>query len=170
MRRRSDRGAAAVEFALVSVFLLPILFGIIDYGLFFADSLTIRDGARAAARQGALGEFPADCTPARLDSADAAELQRLACLAADQARPMSGELWVKIRLLDQAGNETQTFARGGALRVCLVERHAGLLPLVPIPNDGVQVAKVQMAIEDAKAIGTGGGGADSDAPTDWAWC
>ena len=62
MRRRPDRGAAAVEFALVTVFLIPLIFGILDYGMWFADALAARDGARAAARAGALGTFGASCT------------------------------------------------------------------------------------------------------------
>jgi Flp pilus assembly protein TadG len=35
VRRRTDRGAAAVEFALVLVPLLVLVFGIIQYGLYF---------------------------------------------------------------------------------------------------------------------------------------
>jgi hypothetical protein len=49
---RDDRGAAAVEFALVSVLLFTLLFGIIQYGyLFFqyqAAAATVHDAARRA--------------------------------------------------------------------------------------------------------------------------
>lgn len=52
-RRRGERGAAAVEFALVVPFLLLILFGIISYGwmLSFRQALSqgAAEGARAAA-------------------------------------------------------------------------------------------------------------------------
>lgn len=51
--RRSERGAAAVEFALVVPFLLLILFGVISYGymLSFRQALSqgAAEGARAAA-------------------------------------------------------------------------------------------------------------------------
>src|SRR5215467_7444086 len=51
--RQHDRGAAAVEFALVSVLLFTLLFGIIQYGFLFfqyqAAAATAHEGARLAA-------------------------------------------------------------------------------------------------------------------------
>jgi Flp pilus assembly protein TadG len=49
--RRRCRGAAALEFALISPLFLAVLFGMIDYGLYFyqrfAISAAVRDGIRA---------------------------------------------------------------------------------------------------------------------------
>lgn len=53
-RRRDDRGAAAVEFALVVPILLVIVFGIIAYGFVFAQSLSLSNSARQAARSGVI--------------------------------------------------------------------------------------------------------------------
>jgi Flp pilus assembly protein TadG len=50
---QSDRGAAAVEFALVLIPLLMIVFGIISFGITFSDSLSLENAAREAARFGA---------------------------------------------------------------------------------------------------------------------
>lgn len=47
--RRSDDGAAAVEFALISILLFLLLFGIIEFGIGFFT----QQGAAAAAREGA---------------------------------------------------------------------------------------------------------------------
>lgn len=47
---RTDRGAAAVEFALVVPFLLLIVFGIVNFGFVFAQQLSLSNGARQAAR------------------------------------------------------------------------------------------------------------------------
>ena len=49
--RRGDRGAAAVEFALLSIPLFTILFGVIDYGLYFADVQTVQSSTTDAARE-----------------------------------------------------------------------------------------------------------------------
>jgi Flp pilus assembly protein TadG len=51
-RARRDDGAAAVEFALLVVPLVLILFGIISFGLYFAGSLGLSNASREAARYG----------------------------------------------------------------------------------------------------------------------
>ena len=54
-RRRAgelERGAAAVEFALVVPFLAMLVFGIISFGIVFAQQLALGNGARQAARLG----------------------------------------------------------------------------------------------------------------------
>jgi Flp pilus assembly protein TadG len=48
-----DRGAVAVETAFISVFLVTLLFGIIDASFLFKDGLTVSSAARAGARMGA---------------------------------------------------------------------------------------------------------------------
>lgn len=54
-RGHVDRGAAAVEFAFVSVLLLTLLFGIIQYGYFFLQSTAAEHAAREGARLAAVG-------------------------------------------------------------------------------------------------------------------
>jgi Flp pilus assembly protein TadG len=49
-RRRNERGASAVEFALVLPIFMLIVFGIIVYGMVFAQSLSLSNSARQAAR------------------------------------------------------------------------------------------------------------------------
>jgi Flp pilus assembly protein TadG len=49
-RRSDERGAAAVEFALILPVLMLILFGIIEWSLMFKDSLTVASATRAGAR------------------------------------------------------------------------------------------------------------------------
>ena len=52
---RCQRGAALVEFALVSGLLMLLLFGIIEMGLIFSDQATLAQAAREAARSASLG-------------------------------------------------------------------------------------------------------------------
>lgn len=62
MRRRTarnaprDRGAAAVEFALLLPLLLVLLFGIIDFGRALNAQITLTQAAREGARLDALGQ------------------------------------------------------------------------------------------------------------------
>jgi Flp pilus assembly protein TadG len=50
---RSERGAVAVEMAIVTPLLVLLIFGIIEFGLFFRESLTIASAVTSAARTGA---------------------------------------------------------------------------------------------------------------------
>lgn len=50
--RRDQRGAAAVEFALVAPILFSLVFGIIGFGFVFAQELSLGNGARQGARYG----------------------------------------------------------------------------------------------------------------------
>ena len=56
MKRRRQRGAALVEFALVSGLLCLLLFGIIEVGLLFGDQALVGAAAREAARSAAVGD------------------------------------------------------------------------------------------------------------------
>ena len=57
-----ERGAAAVEFALVLPLLLVLLLGIIDFGLYFYNDLQLTHVARDAARYLSVGETGAATT------------------------------------------------------------------------------------------------------------
>ena len=56
MNRRRQRGAALVEFALVSGLLCLLLFGIIEVGLLFGDQALVGAAAREAVRSAAVGD------------------------------------------------------------------------------------------------------------------
>lgn len=64
--RRHDHGASAVEFALVSMLLFTLVFGIVQYGLYFWQLQGGAAAAREAARQSAVGRW--DCTSLRSES------------------------------------------------------------------------------------------------------
>lgn len=54
-RSRNDRGAVAVEFALVTVFaLIPLLLGMIQFAFVFQAKITVNQAARAGARLAAI--------------------------------------------------------------------------------------------------------------------
>lgn len=68
-RRRGERGASAVEFALVMPILLVLVFGLIQYGLYFWAVQGGADAARHGARISAVGD-PADCADFQTEVAD----------------------------------------------------------------------------------------------------
>lgn len=72
LARRSGDGAAAVEFALVSVLLFTLLFGMMQYGVYFWALQSGSHAAREAARQAAVGDLTcAEFNAAVLDNAQA---------------------------------------------------------------------------------------------------
>ena len=50
--RRTDTGAAAVEFALILIILLSVIFAIINFGITFASQIGLNSAARDASRAG----------------------------------------------------------------------------------------------------------------------
>ena len=56
---RNERGAAAVEFALVLPILLMLVFGIIDFGLMIHEKTMLANAAREGARNGAISRSEA---------------------------------------------------------------------------------------------------------------
>jgi Flp pilus assembly protein TadG len=58
--RSGDDGATAVEFALVMIPLVVLIFGLVQYGLYFWAMQGGSDVARSAARTASVGN-PADC-------------------------------------------------------------------------------------------------------------
>src|SRR5215831_13065346 len=67
--RASDRGAAAVEFALVLPILVILIFGIIDFGRMLNAKITLTEAAREGARATALVGADAGADRARTAAA-----------------------------------------------------------------------------------------------------
>jgi hypothetical protein len=156
-----------VEFALVSVLLFPLLLGIIQYGLFFNDSINARQGIREAARQGvvrATVPVVAPCTSA------STEISKLQCYAKDQVGALGGTTYIKVWFPTANGG----WVKGNPIKVCAAVKNTapGMLPM---PNGGWTRSQTTMAVEqDATPVPPGGTVEDSlpltPSTENWNWC
>ena len=157
-RRRDSKGASAVEFALVAPMLFLVLFGTLQYGLYFFDAHGTRTGVREAAREGVVKTFSA-C------GGESAELPKLKCTTKDLIDAITGPTAVKVH----APNGWQ---RGEPLVVCAMVKSEGAVGLLPMPNGGLITSKTQMSIE-VEGVSPPNPLTTSDAAlsgADWTWC
>src|SRR3954465_3716533 len=103
-----ERGAAAVEFALVVPLLLALFCGIVDYGMWLNNSISARQGVREGARQGVIANFSmAGCTTGT-------KRTQLACKTDKLVGPISGTAYTRI-VVPSAG-----WKQGELLLVCTI--------------------------------------------------
>ncbi len=131
-----ERGAAAVEFALVLPLLLLLVLGGIDYGLYFSDSMALRDAARAGARSAAL-----EPGTSLDDVADAVE---------SAASGATGDATVRVEVRDDPDLDAQVVV------VCAEIEDRAEIGLVPLPDGGTVRARVVFAVEQDRPNGTSG--------------
>src|SRR5438270_10741271 len=77
MRRGTDRGSAAVEFALVLPILLMLALAVVQVGVFVRDDLVLVGSARSGARQAAVSADDASVRDAVLADASGLDPSRL---------------------------------------------------------------------------------------------
>jgi hypothetical protein len=161
---RRDDGATAVEFALVAPVLLLLVFGIIEYGLWFSDSLNTRQGVREAARQGVVQSF-GDTTSCGLIGATGDDnSKKLMCTAQNRISGITGDPAVKVMA-------PEGWFRGKPLIVCSQLKVGIGTGIIPLPNDRIIRSEVQMSIENATPAPPFTGGQETaPAGADWMWC
>ncbi len=159
-RRRSQQGAAALELALISPVLFTLVFGILQYGLYFNDANSMRQGVREAARAGVVENFTYD----GCDQTDSAA--KLVCIAEKQVGGGStGGPVVKV-------SAPNGWSKGEPLRVCAAFKSRGAVGMLPMPDDGNLRALTQMTIEQDEATAAWADATSSADPTggSWTWC
>jgi Flp pilus assembly protein TadG len=172
---RRDVGAAAVEFALVLPVLLLILFGIIDYGLYFGNALDTRSGVASATRQAIVNNFDTTCKPPGAFAAGS-DSGYLACMVEARTDPLAGTTHVKVILPTDATNPTSTdtgWYAGESVVVCEATAATGVTGYVPLPTNGVIRVRLVAQIEQHPADTTqvDAGGWDATPPGGWdSWC
>lgn len=138
-RRHGERGAAAVEFALVVPVLVALLLGILDYGIIFTDSISVRNGVREAARKGVVSNF-STC-------AGSSSFDKLRCQTKKDIDSLSGTTPL-VKVYAPAG-----WVKGKPLVVCSIILDPGVINLVPTPDD--IKSRVELSIETVTPAPTG---------------
>jgi hypothetical protein len=157
-RLRSSEGAAAVEFALVSVVFFLVLFGIIQYGLYFNDSLNTRQGVREAARQAVVENFAF-----RPGCGTGTNSQKLSCSTSKDVGALTGDVLVKV--------VSDPWQKGSPVTVCAMVESDGGIGLLPMPNGGWITSKTQMSIEQEQHKADWTNREDSlPSGVSWDWC
>jgi Flp pilus assembly protein TadG len=132
---RSQRGASAVEFALISIPLLTLLLGLLQYGWYFFAAQSASSGAREATRQLVVG----DCTTGSEAESFARTQANLSDLTLAFGEPGADAVTV-----DNAGTLPDI---GDTLRV-RVNVDGGIIGFLPMPNSGQIVRVVDARVED----------------------
>ena len=164
----SDRGAAAVEFALVVPVLFMLIFGIVDYGRFFFDSISLRQGAREGARQAVVQLYPGmvrgTVTPCGSWPTTG---EKIACSTKAASDSTIGTPLVYIPAITAVGGWKQ----GNQLLVCMQSKEQGT-GFVPFPANGILKSKVYMSIEKGTSTDYTYNSDNTLLPlgSDWSWC
>ena len=134
-KRTDERGAAAVEFALVVPLLLMLVFGIVDFGYMVNRVSMVNNAARDAAREGSLAGTQASITAtatAALDGVPGTTVM-VTCRKPDGT--------------DCASYDADA-ASGGTTVVTISYEHEMITPIAFIFGDSVNLSRTaQMRIE-----------------------
>jgi len=156
-RRHRDRGAAIVEFAIVIPLLLALLFGVVDYGLWFNDSLSVRQGVAEVVRTASVRGSFSGCSGSGMG--------QVACGARKAMVTSGGTAYAKVF------STGDLWSRGGEVVVCGMVDAKSFTGFVPLPASGVIRSRASMSIENVNPYPTDTAYEDSPPPGgDWSWC
>jgi Flp pilus assembly protein TadG len=142
-RRRDENGAAAVEFALIMIPLLYIVFGIIQYGWYFYAMQTGTSATAEAARRVSVGSCQNssqlhDFVVNRLGSANSGST-----VSVDE----SFQKWDSVNGVYTSDSTPGTV--GGKVTLTVTFQTLNMhFPLIPVPNSGAVTRTVSARIED----------------------
>lgn len=141
-RKGVQRGASAVEFALISLPLMTIMLGMLQYGWYFFSAQSASSAARESARRLVVG----DCQAAGAAQSFAQNQANLSSLTLSFGSPGGSATTLA------SGTEGTLPVVGNTLRV-IVNVDGSVLNFLPIPNNG-QVQKVVDARVEDQTPGT----------------
>ncbi len=135
---RGDRGASAVEFALVVPLLLVLVFGIINFGILFSQQLSINNAVREGARRAVVADPNAPRSCAKILASVQNELSALALDPTDVAVRISTNGFTSTQPCGNAfvasGGSTNipckgSYNNGNAGSLVVEARHVSAIPV-----------------------------------------
>jgi Flp pilus assembly protein TadG len=149
-RRRDDRGAAAVEFALVLIPVVVLLFGLVQYGLYFYSAQTGSNTVNAAVRQLAVGNCQS--SSALQNYVD----NQLGAASTDTDATVTTEFFTPAALPVSVGPVITTDALGGTVKLTIKFHSMNMhFPLVPFLSDSLVSRTAEARVEDITDQGCG---------------
>lgn len=128
--RKNESGAAALEFALVMPLLLMVLFGIIAFGVVFAQNLALSNAAREAARFGAVeGQTCAEIQQEAVDESISVGMNGPSDISADDV-----EVTVDGAACSGSTEPCEDSTEGDSVRVIVPFTSQVMIPLVGLPD------------------------------------
>jgi hypothetical protein len=162
-----------VELAIILPLFLILAFGVIQFGITYNNMITLRQGTREGARQGAVGNFGglSSCSLTGLSGAPSTDIQKLMCLTKQQI----GLSYVNTRVKIMSGSADFTtsgsFQKGESIIVCVEYPVDAMAKFVsPVLGSAVLKTKTAMRIETSYSNTETGGQETALSGGNWNWC
>ncbi|HEX9696585.1 MAG TPA: TadE family protein [Actinomycetota bacterium] len=163
-RRRDQRGASAVEFAIVLPVVALLLFGIIDFGIVLNNQNSVRSAAREGARLASVATFTGASECTIVGSVSSSETRGLMCLVKERNHPIGDAARVKVIL-------PSPYRSGEGLTVCVQTKMSSITGFTaPFFTDKTVTAKTTMRVERVSSGTFASGAEDPPQGGSWSWC
>lgn len=145
IRARRESGVAAVEFALVSLLLVTLLFGILQYGFYFWARSSAAAAVREGARRVSVGDYPACTGPLSLSEFVQNEV----------GAARGGNAVTTTRTFENATGNTDPNGEVGDLMILKVSFQSLDVGFIPLPQGGVVSTTAVSRVESVKTPSPG---------------
>jgi hypothetical protein len=171
-RLRGERGASLVEFAIVLPLFILFVFGVIEFGLTFNNYISLRQGVREAAREGAVGNFGTSTSCSLTGSTGASnDIKKLMCTTKNQIGLGNSNTRVMILSGNSTFNGSGSFNAGDTLIICAMYPVDGAASIAsPVLGNAVLKTKTSMRIETQYTSTETGGSETALSGSNWNWC
>ena len=162
-----------VELAIILPIFLLLVFGVIQFGITYNNLITLRQGTREAARQGAVGNFggTTSCSLTGLTGSTSTDVQKLMCLAKQQVGLSYANTRVKVLSGSADFTSSGTFQKGESIIVCVEYPVDAMAKFVtPVLGTATLKTKTSMRIETSYTSTQTGGQETALNGGNWSWC